>query len=162
MYCIRHIQNNSGTFNTQFFFQVYASIFNHIQRYKAYLCVLRHYQGTFRSIPGYSAPCVTLHIHNLAIFWALAYLELEAYLKPRETLTSHTKNFQALFSHIQASSEPCTTLTYAETQYSESWNIQNTSIIASWGIFRTLPYSWKFTNIHKCHISKTRHIFKTL
>ena len=29
--------------STLSFFQVYASIFNHIQRYKAYLCVLRHY-----------------------------------------------------------------------------------------------------------------------
>ena len=30
--------------------------------------------------------------HSFAVFWALAYLELEAYLKPCETLTRHVQN----------------------------------------------------------------------
>ena len=46
--------------------------------------------------------------------------------------------------------------------YSESWNIQNPSIIASRRIFRTLSYLRKFTNIQNSDIFKTPHIFRTL
>ena len=63
----------------------------HIQ---SYLAVLKHnhaswdinkaYSGLFRHIEH---PVEPSHIHNLAIFWALAYLELDAYLKHCETLT---------------------------------------------------------------------------
>ena len=46
---------------------------------------------------------------TLAIFWALAYLEREAYLKPFATLAMHIQNpakghYSAIFSHIQ---KPC-------------------------------------------------------
>ena len=61
---------------------------------------------TVRLTEAYSAPYVTLHIHNLAIFWALAYLEPEAYLKPCEMLMRHIQNpaighCSAIFRHIQ-------------------------------------------------------------
>ena len=44
------------------------------------------------------------YIHNLAIFWALAYLEPEAYLKSCEALTRHIQNpvighYSAIFRH---------------------------------------------------------------
>ena len=48
------------------------------------------------------------HIHNLAILRALAYLELQPYSKPSETLTRHIQKsvsaerfIEALLSHIQ-------------------------------------------------------------
>ena len=46
------------------------------------------------------------YIRNLTIFWALAYLEPEAYLKPCKTLTRHIQNpaighYSAIFRHIQ-------------------------------------------------------------
>ena len=69
---------------------------------KTYSCLLRHYQGIFRHIQHLVQP---LHIH-LAIFWALAYLEQNAYLKPCETLTRYIQNpvlghYSAIFRHIQ-------------------------------------------------------------
>ena len=44
--------------------------------------------------------------------------------------------------------------------YSESWNIQNSFIIASQRIFRILSYLRKFSNIQNSDIFKTRHIFR--
>ena len=46
------------------------------------------------------------HIENLVIFWALAYLEPEAYLEPCEALTRHLQNTvlghdSAILRHIQ-------------------------------------------------------------
>ena len=82
----------------------------HIQ---LYLAVLKHnhapwdinkaYSGLFRHIEH---PVEPSHIHNLAIFWALAYLELEAYLKHCETLTKHIQNpaighYSDIFRDIQ-------------------------------------------------------------
>ena len=66
-------------------------------------CILRHYQSIFRHIQHLVQP---LHIHNLAIFWALAYLELNACLKPCETLTRYIQNpvlghYSAILRHIQ-------------------------------------------------------------
>ena len=51
-------------------------------------------------------PVSLSHICNLAIFWTLAYLEPEAYLKPCKTLTRHIQepvigNYSAIFRHIQ-------------------------------------------------------------
>ena len=60
-----------------------------------------------------------------------------------------------LFSPIQASSEPCATLAYAET-----WHSRKSSIFASRRIFRTLSYSLRFTNIQKSDIFKTWYIFR--
>ena len=45
---------------------------------------------------------------------------------------------------------------------SGSWNIQNSSIIASRRIFRTLSYLPKFTNIQNSDMFKTRYTFRTL
>ena len=45
---------------------------------------------------------------------------------------------------------------------SGSWNIQNSSIIASRRIFRTLSYLPKFTNIQNSDMFKTRYVLKTL
>ena len=44
--------------------------------------------------------------------------------------------------------------------YSESWNIQNSFIIASQRIFRILSYLRKFSNIQNSDIFKIRHIFR--
>ena len=57
---------------------------------------------------------------------------------------------RALFSQIQTYSEPCATLAY-----SESWNIQNPSIIASRRIFRASSYLRKFENSQNSDILKT-------
>ena len=67
MYCIRYIQS-SDIFRTIFIHE-YLGIFKHIQH-----------------------PVNTLHIHSLAIFGALAYLEPEANSKPCKTLIQHTQN----------------------------------------------------------------------
>ena len=68
MYCIRHIQN-SCIFKT-LFFQVYASIINHIQRYRGIFTrietLLRHFQaypGIFSTLCN--QPC---HILSPSIF----------------------------------------------------------------------------------------------
>ena len=87
------------------------------------------------------------------------YLEPEAYLKPTETLTRHFQNpatgyYSAIFRTL---GNACIRRNRA---YSESWNIQDPSIITSLCIFRTLSYLRKFTNIQNCDIFKTRHIFK--
>ena len=83
--CIRHIQN-SGIYSTLVYWDIikaYSSSFRHIQH-----------------------PVQPSHMHILAIFWALAYLELEAYLKSCETLTRYIQNsaiglHSAIFRHIQ-------------------------------------------------------------
>ena len=73
------------------------------------------------------------------MFWALTYLELRAYLKPCETLTIHIQNpaighYSGIFRTL------CNTCICRNLTYSESCNIQNSSIIASRRIFRILPY----------------------
>ena len=81
--------------------QHYQSIFTHTE---ALLGVVQadRYLGLFR------IQCNSRHIHNLAIFRALAYLELEAYSKPFETLTRNIQNpgivrtvYSGIFRHIQ-------------------------------------------------------------
>ena len=100
MYYILNIQKNS----TLFFFRYIPAYSIIISFIKAYSLIFRH-QAIVRLIQLYSVPCVT-RCHNLAIFWALAYLELEAYFKPSETLTRHFQNptithYSAVFRHIQ-------------------------------------------------------------
>ena len=110
--------------------QANSSIFSII---KAYSLILRHY----------------LHIHNLAIFQTLAYLEPVTYSKLCETLTRHIQNpaivsQNSLFRHYSAIlrtlHKACICRNLA---YSESWNIENPSIIANQHIFRTLSYLLK-------------------
>ena len=100
MYYILNIQKNS----TLCFFRYIPAYSIIISFIKAYSLILRH-QSIVRLIQLYSVPCVT-RCHNLAIFWSLAYLELEAYLKPSEALTRHFQNptithYSAVFRHIQ-------------------------------------------------------------
>ena len=79
---------------------------NHIQHYWG---IFMHIETLLRHIQAYSGILSTLpslHIHNLAIFWAVAYLEPEAYLKPCKTLTKYIQNpaighYSAIFRHIQ-------------------------------------------------------------
>ena len=84
-----------------------------------------------RLIEAYTSPCVTLPIHNLVILQALPYLEREAYSKPCENLSRYIQNpaiVRTVYSGvIQPYSEPCVTLSYAET-----WHVWNPVI------FRTL------------------------
>ena len=154
MYSMRNIQN-SGIL-TILFFQVYASIFNHTQRYWGIFThignLIKAYSGLLRCIQHHVLPS---HIHNLAIFWALAYLELEAHLKPCETLTWHIQklaigHYSAIFRPFRTLCNPCI---HRNLAYLESWNIRNPSITASPCIFRTLSYQRKSTNIQN-----SRHI----
>ena len=103
MYCIRHILN-SGIFSTLFFRYMHVhGIFNHL---KSYWDMFTHkaYSGLFRHI---QLPVSPLHIHNLVTFWALTYLEPQAYLNTCETLTRHIQNpalgyYSVIFMHIQS------------------------------------------------------------
>ena len=125
------------------FYFILNSIYSGISRdTQGYLAFLRHIHTYWDIVKAYSGlfshiqhPLWHLHIHNLAIFWALGYLEPEAYSKPSETLNRHIQNpavvrtvIQALFSRIPAYSEPCVVLTYGEI-----WHIRNSEI------FRTDP-----------------------
>ena len=135
---------------------VFSGRYRHIQSYSAllrhihaYWDIIKAYSELFRHIqrPEYS------HIHNLAIFWALAYLEPDAYLKLCETLTRHiqnpaTEHYSAIFRHYW---EPCATLAYAET-----WHTRNS------GIFRTLPQLHPDAYSEPCHIYEKLRIFRTL
>ena len=107
---------------------------------------------TVRLTEAYSAPYVTLHIHNLAIFWALAYLEPEAYLKPCEMLMRHIQNpaighCSAIFRHIQ--------------------NLAQHLQLQKPGILGILEYSVPFhngipTHSEPCHIYENLRMFRTL
>ena len=101
------------------------------------------------------------HIHSLVIFWALTCSEPETYLKPCETLTRHIQNpvigyYSDIFRTL------CNIWVGRNLAYSESWNIENSSIIASQCILRTLSYLQKFKNIQNTDMFKTQHIFRTL
>ena len=82
------------------YIQSYSSLLRHIHTSWE---IIKACSGLFRHIQHQVSPS---HIHNLAIFWALAYLQPEAYFKPCETLTSHIQNpvighYSAILRHIQ-------------------------------------------------------------
>ena len=93
-------------------------------------------------------------IHSLAIFWALAYLESEAYFKSCETLTRHIQNptighHSAIFRHIlnlvqrlhMQKPEIFGIMEYSEPfhNYIQTY-IQNPVIHKNLPTFRTLTY----------------------
>ena len=94
---------------------------------------------------------VLLRPCNLAIFWALAYLEPEEHSKSYEIFTTHIQNLaivRAVHSgiiqlYLSIFRTFCNACISRNLKYSESWNIQNPSIIASWSIFRTLFNLWE-------------------
>ena len=138
---------------------VFSGICRHIHSRSAllrhihwYSNIINTYSGLFSHIQH---PVQPSHIHNLAIFWALAYLESKAYLKPCELLTRNIQNpaighYWAMFKCIFRTL--CNTCIRRNMAYSESWNIQNPFIIASRCIFRTLSYLRKFTNIQNSEL----------
>ena len=141
MYYIRHIQN-SGIFRT-LFIQAYSRIVSIIKAYSRLFI--------FRLIKAYSTPFITYAYSQPFLVQALACLELEAYLKPYETLARHIQNtvivrtVTTVYSGIiQPYSVIFRTLSniyiWRNLAYSESWNIQNPSITVAQCIFRTLPY----------------------
>ena len=82
---------NFGIFRT-LFIQVCSCIFKAFNIIRKYPGVMRHCKGMFRLIQTYSASFVTIAYYIISIFWALGYLEAEAYSKPCETLNRHIQN----------------------------------------------------------------------
>ena len=88
------------------FFLVYAGIVNHIRHYQG---IFTHIETLLKDIQAYVAKFstyITLTYLKLAIFWTLASLELEAWLKPCENLTRYIQNsaighYSTIFRHIQ-------------------------------------------------------------
>ena len=85
------------------FYQVYAGIFNHTQRYSG---IFMPIETLSRDTQAYSD--IFRSLCNRRIFIALPYsepyLKQEPYLKPCETLTRHIQNLghcSAVFSNIQ-------------------------------------------------------------
>ena len=85
------------------FYQVYAGIFNHTQRYSG---IFMPIETLSRDTQAYSD--IFRSLCNRQIFIALPYsepyLKQEPYLKPCETLTRHIQNLghcSAIFSNIQ-------------------------------------------------------------
>ena len=94
-------------------------------------------------------------IHNLAIFWAPAYLEVEAYLKPSERLSRHIQNIQGIIQPYSGIFRTlCNTYICRNLTYSKSWNIQNPSIIISQHKSRTLSYLQNLMNVQNSDIFK--------
>ena len=98
---------------------VFPGICLHIQSYSVllrhihtYLDITKACWGLFRHTQHTVSPS---HIYNLAIFWALAYLEPQAHLKTWHVDQTYSEPFHRAFSHIQAYSEPCATLAYTKT-----------------------------------------------
>ena len=123
---------------------IFSTVFLIICWYiKWYSALLRHIY-TYWDIKAYSAlfshiqhPVQSSHIHNLAIFWALKYLEPEANLKPLKTLIRHIQNpaighYSATFRHIQ--------------------NLVQHLYMQKPGILRILEYSEPFHNCIPTHI----------
>ena len=157
MYCIRHIQNNSGIFIT-LFFQLYAGIFNHIQRYWG---LFRHVETLLRHIQAYSGIfSILCNLHILATF---PYILSPSIFRGGGLFKTLWKvdqvysepGHRALFIHIQPYAELCATLAYAESGIIEALEyIRNPSSPAI--------LMQKFTNIQNSAIFKTRHRFITL
>ena len=146
LYCIRHIQN-SGIFTT-LFIQVYAGIFKHIQHYYG---IFTQIETLLRHIQAYSGIFRTLC--NLAIFLALAYLELEAYSKPYETLTRHIQNsaiVRTVYSDIIQPYSAIFRVLRNPCILAAIWNVGNP------GILRTLPKLHPKAYSVPCHIHENR------
>ena len=120
---------------------------------KAYSRTLRHF-GMFRPIQPNSAPCITLaylqpcHIRSPDKFRTGSLLKIMWKVDQVYSELCH----RTLFNHIQAYTEPCATLAFAET-----WH---TRILEYSELFhRTLSYLPKFRNMHNSDIFKTGHIY---
>ena len=152
-----------------FFVQIFARLFNHIQRYYG---IFAHIETLSNHIKVYSSISGTLC--QPCIFTTLPYseswhIEPKAYLKPSETLTRHFRTLphgiiEPYLGIFRTLYKACI---FTNLAYSESWNLQNPSIIISRCIFRTLSYLRKFTNIQNSNTlnpthKKTGHIFRTL
>ena len=107
---------------------------------------IQAYSGIFSTL---CQPCI---FTTLTIFWALTYLELEAYLNPCEMLTRHIQNpaighYSAMFRHFQ--------------NLVPSLHSQKPDILAI--LEYSKPFcSWIVTYIQNSDIFKTRIILKTL
>ena len=112
---------------------VFSGICWHIQSYSASLRHIRKYWDIILAFSGLlSAP------HKAHIFTILLYIYW-AYLKPCETLTRHIKN--PAIGHYSATLKTLYNACIRRNlAYTQSWNIQNPSIITSQSIFRTLSY----------------------
>ena len=107
--------------------------------------IYTHIETLLRHIQAYSAPCVTLaysqpcHILNpdisrtAGVFKTMRNVD-QTYLK-----LCH-RHYSTIFRHIQNLVYIQNTCICRNLAYSESWNIQNSSIIASPRKFRTLSY----------------------
>ena len=131
--------------------QLYSVLTRHIH---AHWDIIKAYSGMFRHIEH---PVQPSHIHNFAIFWAQAYLELEVYLKHCETLIRHIQNpfighysaefrdIQNLVQHLDIH-KPGILEVLENSELFHNYiltHIQNIHI----RIFRTLSYLRKFENI---------------
>ena len=104
MHCIRHIQNSDILRILAF-----SAVFSGICLYKHCWGIFTHIETLLRHMQPYSGIFRTLcnpRIFTTFTFWALVFLEPEAYLKPCETLTRHIQNpavrhYSAVFRHIQ-------------------------------------------------------------
>ena len=126
---------------------------NHIQRYWG---IFTHIEASLRYIQTYSGIFSTLCNHR--IFTTLPYSNLIKTLWNVDQAYSELCH-RALFSHIHNLAQR---LHMQKLVYLESWNSQNSSIIASQLLFISLPCLQEFANIQNPEIFKARHIFRTL
>ena len=138
--------------------QSYSVLLRHIH---TYWDIIKPHSGLFRHIQH---PVYTPHIPSLALFWVLAYLEPETYLKPCEMLNRHIQNpaigyYSVIFRHFQNLVQ-CLQMQKPGIlqilEFSEPFHncipihIQNTLI------FMKIYEHWEL-----CDIFKTWHIFRT-
>ena len=132
---------------------VYSSIFRYIQAYSALLCIdmFRHVETLLRNIQAhssifsltlasrvtYSQPC---HIPSPGILWTGSIFKTLWTFDQASSETCHSEN--SLFRHYQTIFSIfgifCNPRICRNPEHLEFWNIQNSSIIASWRTFRTL------------------------
>ena len=84
---------------------------------KAYPFILRHCSGIFKLIQAYSAPFVTLAYSQPCHILSLGLFRTGGLFKALQNVdqTYSEPWHRTPFSHIQAYSEPCAMLAYAET-----------------------------------------------
>ena len=162
MYCIRHIQNNSGIFNF-----VFSGICQHIQSYSASI-ILWQIHSYWDIIQAYSAPCITLAYSRPCHILSPGIFRTGVVLKTLWNVDQHIQNsaignYSTIFRHIQNLVQRL----HMQNPDILGMLIQNPSKIAFRRIFRALSYLRKFTNIlnsdHECSdIFKTRHILNLL